>query len=249
LAKSRRLNQFVGTFLSGYLIFQEFNTYRDSHVKRHHAFLGDPNKDPDYQYHLKENLYEYSNGVNFVKQFIVKPLLLSKTMSYFWYLVRYRLIPSRRYLKNFIEIFLLWGAIITFCYYFHLLTYLLLLWFVPLVTTAVVFGWFNELAEHYPLIKFNDNDLYMTRNRFSHWFEHFLFNTHNENYHLVHHLQASIPYWNLKKAHAVMCQDPNYASFNQSMGGIFISNNHNPSLIKLFLMGPMTFASKQEAIS
>jgi fatty acid desaturase len=115
----------------------------------------------------------------------------------------------------------------------------LLLWFIPLLTTSVVVGWFNELSEHYPLIGLHKNELYMTRNRFSHWIEHFLFNTHNENYHLVHHIRARIPYWNLKKAHAVLCQDPNYAKVNQGIGGIFASSNGAPSLLNRFLMEPV----------
>jgi fatty acid desaturase len=67
LAKSRFLNRLLGTYMSGYLIFQEYNTYRDSHVKRHHAFLGDKEKDPDYTYHLDEKIYNYHGCFNFFK--------------------------------------------------------------------------------------------------------------------------------------------------------------------------------------
>ena len=53
LAKSRTLNYILGTYFSGYLIAQEFNIYKQSHVKGHHTHLGDPDKDPDYQYHYR----------------------------------------------------------------------------------------------------------------------------------------------------------------------------------------------------
>lgn len=238
IAKSRRFNKFVGTYLSGYLIFQEFGTYRDSHIKRHHAYLGDPNKDPDYQYHIEQELYAYKGCLGFFKQYILKPIFLLKAGSYFWYLIKHRMMPNRAHFKSYMEMFGLWAVILASCAYFNVLSDLLLLWMIPLVTTAALFGWFNELAEHYPLIGLYNNELYMTRNRFSHWLEHFLFNTHDEHYHLVHHLQATIPYWNLKKAHAIMLQDPEYAKINATMGGIFASNNSNPSLVRRFLMEP-----------
>ncbi len=238
LAKSRPLNRFLGTYLSGYLIFQEYNTYRDSHVKQHHAFLGDSQRDPDYHYHLDEKLYHYHGCFHFFKQYILKPILLLKTVSYLWYLVRFRMVPSRRYLKSFLAMFAYWALIIAVCAYFHVTLYLLLLWFIPLLTSSAIIGWFNELAEHYPLIGKHQVDLYMTRNRFSHWLEHFLCNTHAENYHLVHHLQATIPFWNLKKAHQILCQDPLYEDLNKKMGGIFLSNNDNPSLINKLLTEP-----------
>lgn len=41
------LNFFLGTFCSGYLMFQSFRGYQISHVKNHHPYLG-TDRDPDY---------------------------------------------------------------------------------------------------------------------------------------------------------------------------------------------------------
>lgn len=239
LAKSPFLNRLLGTYCSGYLILQEFNTYLDSHVKRHHAYLGDKANDPDYSYHLNLKLYEYHGCIDFFKNYILKPILLVKIISYLLYLVEHRIMPRKPYLKNFMAMFLYWLVIIAICLYFKVGIYLLLLWFVPLITTSAIVGWFNELAEHYPLVGRYQDDLHMTRNRFSHWLEHFIFNTHAENYHLVHHMQPTIPFWNLKKAHHILYKDPEYAKWNNTMGGIFVSNNKNPSLIRLLLLEPI----------
>lgn len=38
LAKNRKLNDFWGKFVSGYLIFQTFKKYRQSHIVLHHHF-------------------------------------------------------------------------------------------------------------------------------------------------------------------------------------------------------------------
>jgi fatty acid desaturase len=46
-ASNRYVNHFLGTFASGYLIFQSFHGYQISHVRHHHPHLG-TSKDPDY---------------------------------------------------------------------------------------------------------------------------------------------------------------------------------------------------------
>ena len=48
LAKNELLNYILGTYFSGYLIFQSHSVYVGSHVRLHHPYLGNPNKDPDY---------------------------------------------------------------------------------------------------------------------------------------------------------------------------------------------------------
>lgn len=238
LAKSRKLNYFIGTFLSGYLIFQEYYTYRDSHVKRHHAYLGDDNKDPDYIYHIHERLYNYSGCISFFGKFVLKPILLFNTISYLGYLIRTRMRPSRQYVQYFFTMYSYWTIIIGAAFYYNLELHLLLFWIIPLITTSVVIGWFNELSEHYPLVKKNKIDLYMTRNRFSHWLEDFIFNTHAESFHLVHHLFPTIPFWKLKKAHKILCEDIQYLKANENCGGIFISSNQRPSLMFKLLSNP-----------
>jgi fatty acid desaturase len=82
-------------------------------------------------------------------------------------------------------------------------------------------GWLCEISEHYPLFETGKNNLQMTRNRFAKWWEAWFFSMHNENYHLTHHLYASIPFWNLPKAHSVMMKDEEYALYNSCFGGIF----------------------------
>lgn len=87
------------------------------------------------------------------------------------------------------------------------------------------------MSEHYPLMN-NSINLYKTRNRHSHWLEKFLTGMHNESYHLVHHLNPAIPFWNVPKAHQIYLQDKNYDQFDRQAGGIFISANNTPSLIQ-----------------
>ncbi len=235
LAKSKWINQFIGTYLSGYLILQEYNIYIDTHVRQHHGYLGNEEKDPDLQYHQAEGLYQPMNQKAFLYQFILKPLLLLQSPSYVIYLIKNRLNPNQKYRRQFMVMCVYWMLIVAVCCYAHVMNLLILLWFVPLMTTSAVFGWFNELSEHYPLSPEKKLDLELSRNRFSHWFEHFLFNTHNEHFHLIHHLYPTIPFWNLSKAHSILLEDETYRARNETAGGIFWSNNKNPSLMRLLL--------------
>lgn len=232
LAKNKKLNYILGTYFSGYLIGQEFNVYQKSHVNGHHRHLGDPKRDPDYQYHIEAGLYSLTNQKQFLKRYVLKPLFLLNIISYAFYVFKNRMLQFKKYPIQYFVMTIYWICILSLLYYFGFLNYFVFYWMIPYFTSFMVIGWFIELAEHYPLVLNNNKALYMTRNRFSHWIESFFFSIHAENYHLTHHLQASIPYWNIRKAHEIMMKDKNYRELNLRMGGIFISSNSNPPLIR-----------------
>lgn len=236
MAKNRYLNSAMGTFFSGYLIFQTFSGYRKSHVKGHHGKFGNKSDDPDYKYAMEEGLYSPNDSsVGFFKKHIVKPFFLSKVPSYLRYLVFFRFGKNQENNKNeLITILLYWLAIIAASIYYDVYLLLVLFWVVPYLTSFQIVGWFIELAEHYPLMS-NKKSLYMTRNRHSSGIEKFLTSMHSENYHLVHHLAPKIPFWNQKKAHDIFMKDPNYAEWDKKTGGIFVSWQGQPSIIKSIL--------------
>jgi fatty acid desaturase len=233
LLKNKSFNFALGSFFSGYLIFQTFTSYQKSHVRYHHGHFGDPELDVDYKFMLNEGLYreDVSPG-KFVLQNIYLPLFLSKVPKYLYSLVRQRFWETARKEKFIMLCYLL--AIALSSIYGHFWNLVIIFWLIPYLTTFQIIGWFIELSEHYPLMK-NDCNLYMTRNRNSHWLETFFTSIHNENYHLVHHLNPTIPFWNQAKAHQIYLQDENYARHDKSNGGIFISLNNADSVIKSIL--------------
>ncbi|PCK22949.1 fatty acid desaturase [Bacillus pumilus] len=232
LAKSKKLNRLLGTYFSGYLIGQEFHIYQDSHVKGHHMHLGNPNKDPDYQYHLEVGLYQLRDHQHFFYQYVLRPLFLLNIFSYAVYIFKHRMLQFTKYPKQYAKMIVMWLVICGVLLYFGLFMHLILYWVIPYFTAFMVIGWFIEIAEHYPLMLDHKKSIQMTRNRFSHWMEAFFLSIHAENYHLAHHLQASIPYWNIAKAHQVMMKDETYEKLNNRMGGVFFSSNQNAPLIK-----------------
>lgn len=221
----------MGTFFSGYFVLQTMGSYRESHVRFHHGHFGDPELDPDYQFAIEAGWYDRSQSLEkFTIHNIVLPFLLAKVPSYLYSLIEHRLLDKHHRQETMVMIVYL-GVIGSLFIGFGWGKYILLFWIVPYLTTFQIIGWFIEMSEHYPLMN-NSINLYKTRNRHSHWLEIFLTGMHNESYHLVHHLNPTIPFWNVPKAHQIYLQDKKYAQFDRQAGGIFISANNAPSLIQ-----------------
>lgn len=231
LARNHTWNLLLGTVFSGYLIFHLFTPYRNSHIGGHHRFLGDAEKDPDYAFHLECGLYDHRQPT---KRFLARNVLLSvlglRAPEYVRYIVRDRLmfrsanatVSSPISMRAELAILAAqWIAVFAVCALLGQLHLLLLFWFVPMFTTAVAIGWLCELAEHFPLPESESKRILLTRNRHGWWIERFLFGRHNENLHAVHHVSAGVPYWNAKKAHAVMMRDEAYARWSGMWAGIF----------------------------
>ncbi|MBN9413119.1 MAG: fatty acid desaturase family protein [Candidatus Paracaedimonas acanthamoebae] len=234
LAKSKTLNYFIGTFLSGYLILWEYYTFTRSHVKDHHLYLGDRLNDPDYVYHQETGLYDFQSRKDFISKYIIKPFLLGTVFSYLKYIFINRASEVFKHKKQAFIMLSYLLSIVLLAGYLGFIKHLIILWLIPLFTIFPIIGWFIELSEHYPLVAEHDVDLYMTRNRFSSFLEAMIFSIHCENLHLVHHLRPGIPFWNLKNAHRILLKDKEYKNLNSKMGGIFYSsNNQEPFISKI----------------
>lgn len=230
LARNSRLNVLLGTVFSGHLVLHMYNSYRNSHIGFHHRFLGDPEKDPDYGFHVEVGIYDHrvSNRTFFVRNILFAVLGL-RAPEYVTYVVRDRILfkssdvavsmPIRQDAER-VLLLAQWGATLSLCTWQGWLLQLLLFWFLPMFTTAVAIGWLSELAEHYPLPESETRQVLMTRNRHGWAVERFLLGRHHDNYHLVHHLNTGVPFWNMKRAHQVLLQDPAYARWDGLWAGI-----------------------------
>lgn len=230
IARNKTINFIMGTFLSGYLIFQTMSSYSRSHVQGHHNRFGDPEHDPDYKFALSQGLYqEHLTAQDFYWSYIISPLLLFKVPQYIRSILASRLLDERNDLES-LWMGSCWLMIIGISIYLNIWMELILFWIIPYLTIFQVIGWFIEMSEHYPLMA-NQCTINMSRNRHSNAIEHFLTGMHNESYHLVHHLFPGIPFWNLVTAHNILMQDANYAEHDSNTGGILFSGNQVPSLL------------------
>ena len=65
------------------------------------------------------------------------------------------------------------------------------------------------------------------------------------DYHLPHHMMASVPHYNLKRLHDLMLDDPEYAEKGVVLDGFFVGNDR-PSVIQS--LGPAHAPRSQEAV-
>ena len=204
LAKNTVLNTVLGTACSGYLVLQLYGPYRKSHVNTHHPLLGDPTRDPDLQFFIECGVYEPTlTRRQRLLKLVILPILGGRTLSSVRYLLSNRLVTSDKDQgptwdrKAFLAT---WIVLIGILAATGNLSYLPLFWIVPYFTTFQIITWFIELAEHTPLLKHSDHNLYLSRNRKSRGIEWFLTSMHAENYHLDHHLDPRTPFWNMRHA-------------------------------------------------
>lgn len=219
LAKNRFLNKLLGTFFSGYLVFQSWTAYFESHVKKHHVHFGNEKIDPDYVYLIEEGLYEKKHKADWVWKNLISPLFLLKNRRKAIELFKNRLFYAKDSKELITKILYISFLTISFIY-FGYGKELLLFWIVPLITAFPVVNWYIELMEHFPLVRQNNIDLYMTRNRWTGPLAKFFTGIHNEHLHLVHHLFPAIPSWHLPKAHKILTLDPNYWAVQQREIGL-----------------------------
>lgn len=229
LFKSKRLEKVLGTWFSGYLIFQGWVSYRKSHNSLHHHKLGNFDYDPDFIFYKKSGLFDGKSKYEFIFLFFLKPLFFLNVFSSVRYLFVNRLAKGLG-ARELISIIISQLVVATIFMWFDGVGGYFLYWLLPYFTVFQALTWFIEFSEHYPMIENANIDLEASRNRFSHPVEQFFTGMHGENFHLIHHLFPAIPFWNLKKAHLILLQDDAYALVNAKFGGIFFSSNFVPSI-------------------
>jgi amino acid adenylation domain-containing protein len=236
-AANKKLELVLGTVLTAYPIFQLYSAYKISHVLNHHPKLGDPDRDPDLQYFLRQNIYQRLSRWQCFVRIVILPMLGARTFSFLRYLftTRFR-IETQGGKRSILEskasfvrmrgldrtaFCLFWATVVLLGWWTDTLVQIAIFWIVPYLTTFQLVSWFIELSEHTPLMRDLRVDLYMARNRKSRGLEKFLTGIHNDDYHWDHHLDPRTPCWNLPKAHAVRMKDENFAALDRAMGALF----------------------------
>ena len=222
LARHATWNYLAGSFFSGYLVFQSWYAYYQSHVVDHHAGFNDPERDPDLKYLMAQGVYSTQTRLTFVLRYLVGPLFLLKTPGKLIDLIRYRFVsrqePMWERVAKLLYITSLAGALVVS----GLGSALVCFWLVPYLTVFPIVNWYIELSEHYPLMGNATSDLYMSRNRWTGRLSKFFLGIHNENYHLIHHLAPSVPFWRMPDAHRVMLADGEYRSVQTRELGLIL---------------------------
>lgn len=217
---NHRIGSVLGAVLGGYPVLQSFTGYRASHLGEHHGRLGDPDHDPDYQQYRDNGLCGDDLSRRALRRYLWTVVTPRATASYALYLIRHRIVaPGERRDERVLRVALL-IAVLAWAIAGGWWIWLVVLWFVPLVTTQVWIGAVAELLEHFPLIETAPRmDIYMSWNRVYGLTTRFMLGEiDGEGFHLVHHLFPRTPMWRLREVDAILRRDPVYAALPRITG-------------------------------
>jgi fatty acid desaturase len=203
MLEGREANRRVGTVLCSLPMFEDFELYRIEHL-RHHAYLGVPEKDPDFLSlprgadgqppRAPWAVYRsfLLDGTMFRKSLIgvmdrMKPAQRWKVLA--WWLVALALLAGVAGPK----------AALSFAG----------LWMLARATTYHAIKVFAEVSDHIGLEP--GSIIGYTRNLPGNWLSHLL-HPHHDNYHLAHHLFPRIPLANLQRLHVLLTEASGYGS-------------------------------------
>ena len=200
LFTSQAANDFVGTWLSGYWVFSDKNAYMKGHLM-HHKDCGTA-QDPD----LK-NFDAYPVSMASFKRKVLRDLSgqigWRRIKSIGRSIMRVRRLPldEQRTLIRSVGVNLM--LLIGVSALGH--AWLYALWLVAFVTSHMLITRIRQIAEHAAVPDHFEMDMRLnTRTIYINWLESLLIAPHDLNYHLEHHLMASVPIYRLRKMHELL---------------------------------------------
>jgi fatty acid desaturase len=200
LFTSRRLNDFVGEWLAAPLTFNNMKAYIRGHLKHHQLAGTDQDPDlPNYRDYpitrarLRRKLWRDVTGQTGWKQ--VQGIF--RGFRHF-----YRLNDEQRVAlsKGLLANLLLLGVLTVSGH-----AWLYLVWWVALLTTNRIVSRIRQVAEHGAVPDLYELDPRLnTRTIVANALERLVFCPLGVNYHLEHHMLASVPIYNLPKMHRLL---------------------------------------------
>ncbi len=163
---------------SAFLLCFSFPVFTRVHMQ-HHAHVNDPINDPDHVVSTYGPLWIINARFMYHEVFFFRRKLWRKNELLEWALARSSL-----------------ALIVFFAVQYHILGYIFNFWFIPLAIVGLVLGLFFDYLPHRP---FKERDRWKNArvypNRILNWL------IMGQNYHLVHHLWPSVPWYNYEKAY------------------------------------------------
>lgn len=202
LFTSPRLNDFVGKWLTGYLIFSNKDAYMRVHLKHHQDAGSD--KDPDLA-----NYASYPIDRSSLRRKIIRDM----TGQVGWRRIKsiggaIARLPrldaeTRRFLLGSTGVNLALLLILAAAGQAHLY----LLWLIAFMTSHMLVSRIRQIAEHAAVPDLFDPDPRKhTRTLYINWLERLFIAPHHVNYHLEHHLMASVPIYRLRQLHELLLE-------------------------------------------
>ena len=175
--RNRAINALLGHGSALMLAFA-FPVFTRVHLQ-HHAHVNDPENDPDHYVSTGGPLWLIAVRFLYHEVFFFKRQLWRKYELLEWFLSR-----------------LFVAAIFYISVQYHFLGYILNFWFIPAFVVGIALGLFFDYLPHRP---FKERDRWKNARVYANPILNLLIM--GQNYHLVHHLWPSIPWYNYQPAY------------------------------------------------
>jgi fatty acid desaturase len=191
--RSRRLNVLLGRIYALFLV-KTFTATLETH-KRHHAFLGEPGKDPDEHF--------FAGGIRWVWVRYWQNFSWHTYLSLTKYGPKVRKVVVLEQLANCV----FWAAVHLVLYQYGMLREALFIFWIPAAVIILVIGPVTRAYEHLPLAHYAPEDArrfdiasntVTVTNRLLGLF------WANITYHVEHHSYPRVPFYRLPRVHALL---------------------------------------------
>ncbi|MBR8834085.1 MAG: fatty acid desaturase [Stigonema ocellatum SAG 48.90 = DSM 106950] len=204
LSRNHIINDMLAWVFIAVPSFHHINNEREAHCIGHHKHYWQEGLDPDllrYQQFEMDKL-QFFNLKDFWQHVVRQyPKYYATTIGAFYlyenddlWSVLLRIVP--------------WVAALIIAWFSNVFHIVVLFWLVPLLVTLPIVRYLSELTEHAGLTC-STEPLTSARNSLGLFNELFL-HPRGEGFHQIHHMYPSIPWFNLRKAHALLMQDEEY---------------------------------------
>ncbi|MFT7687442.1 MAG: fatty acid desaturase [Candidatus Azotimanducaceae bacterium] len=214
LFTSKSLNNFVGNWFAAYWVFSHKESYMQTHLE-HHREAGTEN-DPDVN-----NYKNYPIDALSFKRKIIRDL----SGQVGWRRIKSIARATRKFskLNDDMKQYLLrcYGLNLSMLVTLSLFgeAWLYLTWVIAFMTSHMLVVRIRQIAEHAAVPDLLDIDARKnTRTLYISWLERLLIAPHGVNYHMEHHLLASVPIYRLKLMHKILLKKGYYQNVDFQRG-------------------------------
>lgn len=200
LAYSNIVNDTLAHLFVAPALFNSLTLYRERHA-RHHAWLGDPMRDPDYisvQHYPGDRWWRL-----FLRVLLTPAAWLGSTLGHLQRVGRLQGLGIVGWWATILSgVTLAWGI--------HTTALFFGIWMLAKMTVFHAITTFRELCDHFGLRP--GGIFHYTRDISSHSPWRWIIHPHNNGYHLTHHLMPSIPYHRLARAQRTLLALPAFTA-------------------------------------